>query len=588
MESIFLKLVNMSITAGWLVLAVITVRFLFPKTPKWILCLLWGMVAFRLVCPFTVESVFSLIPSAEPLPQEIIYTAHPEIRSGVPVIDAVVNPVLESTMEPAELTSANPTQIWSFILSQVWILGMVLMLLYTLVSYLILKRKVAESIPLRKNIKRCEFIDSPFVLGVFFPVIYLPASLQKQDWEYVIAHEEAHIQRRDHWWKPFGFLLLSVYWFNPLMWIAYILLCRDIEAACDEKVIRNMDREALRRYSTALLKASVHRPVIAACPLAFGEVGIKERIRHVMNYKKPSFWMILLSVTLILALTVTLLTDPQQEYDPEKIYPQSVLQEPDRIYIDVDGTDRVFEKDSAVYRSLLEAFRVNWWKYTEEGLDTASYSELVTPIAPEVLKTSSWRTYREPGDTIVCFQYTENPMIWENAEGETISIQTIGFVLPEKTWSEDNTKGFFLISKTDEVGINEGIYTYYYPPELANNFWDFVNTAKLNEVTYVPGKTMSLNDVILLSQLGEELTLNHITGFAYEEQGDALLYTRRYPINENWYLLVNYGGGLEKPITVWLTCADTRKYIDIRQGNQENAITDFIGNMDPKAGMFDS
>ncbi|MBR6528257.1 MAG: hypothetical protein IKT45_10015, partial [Lachnospiraceae bacterium] len=313
MEALFLKLVNMSITASWLVFAIIAVRLVFRKTPKWILCLLWGLVAVRLICPFSIESALSLIPSAEPLPQEIIYTAKPELQSGITIIDNTVNPMLGASMTPIEPASANPTQIWSFILSQVWILGMVLMMLYTVISYLLLKRKVATAIPLGKGIKQSEFIDSPFVLGLIRPVVYLPFGMAEADMAYVIAHEKAHIRRRDHWWKPIGFLLLSVYWFNPVLWVAYVLLCRDIEAACDEKVIRDMDKDARRAYSTALLNCSIHRRSIAACPLAFGETGVKARVKSVMNYKKPAFWVILIALILSVVVVVCFMTNPEKE-----------------------------------------------------------------------------------------------------------------------------------------------------------------------------------------------------------------------------------------------------------------------------------
>ena len=300
----------MSITASWLVLAIIAVRLLFRKTPKWILCLLWGLVAVRLICPFSIESALSLIPNPEPLPQDIIYTAHPQLQSGIVIIDNTVNPMLESSMTPIEPTSANPTQIWSFILSQIWILGMVLMLLYTVISYLLLKRKVATAIPLGKGIKQSEFVDSPFVLGIIRPVIYLPFGMEEADMAYVIAHEKAHIRRRDHWWKPLGFLLLSIYWFNPVLWVAYILLCRDIEAACDEKVIKDMKLDDRRAYSTALLNCSIHRRRIAACPLAFGETGVKARVKGIMNYRKPAFWIILIAMVTCIIISVCFLTDP--------------------------------------------------------------------------------------------------------------------------------------------------------------------------------------------------------------------------------------------------------------------------------------
>ena len=200
----------------------------------------------------------------------------------------------------------------------------------------------------------------------------------------------------------------------------------------------------------------------------------------------------------------------------------------------------------------------------------------MAPFAPEQLKTTAWRTYREVGDTIVCFQYTENPITWEYADGDKTLIQTIAFVLPEKNWSEENTKGFFLISKTEQIGINEGLYTYYYPPEIAGDFWGFIKNIKLNEETFVPGKTMSLNDVIILSQLGTQITMDDFAGFAYKVQGDALLSQRTYPINDSWYLLVHHGGGLPNPINVWLNRAGTWEHIDITQGNEEGAITDFI------------
>ena len=311
MEALFLKLVNMSITASYLVLATVGVRLVFRKTPKWVLCLLWGLVALRLICPFTLESALSLIPSAEPLPQEIIFTAAPQIQSGVEAVDQAVNPALEQSLTPAPGASANPTQIWSFVLSRLWAAGVAGMVLYALFSYLMLRRRMATAFLVEPGIKCSERVNSPFVLGLLRPMIYLPAHMEPEDRDYVIAHEKTHIRRRDHWWKPLGFLLLSVYWFNPVLWLAYILLCRDIEAACDEKVIRDLSREERQAYSRALLHCSIRRKSIAACPLAFGEVGVKERIKQVMSYKKPGFWVVLLALIVCGAVAVTFLTDPE-------------------------------------------------------------------------------------------------------------------------------------------------------------------------------------------------------------------------------------------------------------------------------------
>lgn len=308
--SLFLKLVNLSILAGWLVLAVLLLRILLRRAPKWITCLLWGLVALRLLCPFSLESDLSLIPSGEVVSQETLFSTRPEIHSGIEALDGAVNPALVSSLSPNVTGSADPIQIWVFLLAHVWALGVAAMLLYALVSYLLLRRKVATATLFSENIKESERVDSPFVLGLFRPVVYLPYGMAEEDREYVLAHERAHIRRRDHWWKPLGFLLLSVYWFHPLLWVAYVLLCRDIEAACDEKVIREMQQEGRRAYSAVLLRLSVHPRSIAGCPLAFGETDVKGRIKDIMHYKKPAFWVILAAAAAVVAAAVCLLTVP--------------------------------------------------------------------------------------------------------------------------------------------------------------------------------------------------------------------------------------------------------------------------------------
>ena len=292
MSSIFLKLLNMSITASWLILAVILARLLLKKAPKWIPCILWGLVAVRLICPFSLESVFSLIPSSETIPSNIALQNEPHINSGITVINEAVNSVITESFAPALDTSVNPLQVIIPIAAAVWIAGIVVMLAYALVSYLKLKKTVSVCVPIKEGILSCDEVKAPFILGVLRPVIYVPSSMQGETLDYVLRHETAHLQRRDHWWKPLGFLLLSVYWFNPLCWIAYILLCRDIEMACDEKVIRDMDKGDMAAYSQALLDCSFPRKRIAACPLAFGEVGVKERVKGVLNYKKPALWQL--------------------------------------------------------------------------------------------------------------------------------------------------------------------------------------------------------------------------------------------------------------------------------------------------------
>ena len=311
MTDLFIHLLNMSITAGWLVLAIALLRPVLKKAPRAIVCALWALVAVRLLLPFSIESVLSLIPSAETVPPDIIYAQEPAIQTGIPSFNAAINPIITEAFAPQGLVSINPIQVFLLIASWVWVLGIVGMLVYALVSYLRIRKKVSAAVCQSHNIYICDYVDSPFILGISRPRIYLPSTLSEEAVEAVIAHEEAHLARKDHWWKPLGYLLLAVYWFNPLMWLAYILLCRDIELACDEKVIKTMSGPEKQAYSTALLGCSVRRSRIAACPLAFGEVGVKARIQSVLSYKKPAFWLILVAVIASIAVAVCFLTDPK-------------------------------------------------------------------------------------------------------------------------------------------------------------------------------------------------------------------------------------------------------------------------------------
>ena len=314
MAAVFLKLLNLSISASWLVLAVLALRLVSKRSPKWMNVLLWGIVALRLMLPFSIESALSLIPSAETVsPAVVQFDPAPTITSGVSVIDNAVNPALSEHFAAAPTASVNPLYVWTEIAGWVWLIGLGAMLLYALVSYLRLRRRVSVSLCVRENIYLCDAISSPFILGVVKPRIYLPSGLDEVQRQNVLSHERAHLTRRDHWWKPLGFALLAVYWFNPVLWLAYTLLCRDIELACDEKVIRDMDAAAKKAYSIALLSCSTHRNQISACPLAFGEVGVKERIKGVLNYKKPAFRVIAVAVIACIAAAVCFLTNPKEE-----------------------------------------------------------------------------------------------------------------------------------------------------------------------------------------------------------------------------------------------------------------------------------
>lgn len=310
MENIFLHLLNMSIAASWLVLAVVLVRFAMKSAPKWIICLLWGMVGLRLAFPISMESALSLLPSAQPIPADIALSAQPALQSGIPAVNQVINPIITDTFRPEVGASVNPMQIVLFAATVLWLVGVAAVLLWGVISWVRLRRKVAVSVPVGDKLYCCDYIETPFILGVFKPKIYVPSGLSEEEVQYVALHERAHLTRRDHLWKPLGFLLLAIYWFNPLMWLAYILLCRDIERACDEKVVKSMDLNGKVGYSNALLACSIQRRLILACPLAFGELAVKDRVQAVLYYKKPAFWVIVGAVVTCLVVAVCFLTNP--------------------------------------------------------------------------------------------------------------------------------------------------------------------------------------------------------------------------------------------------------------------------------------
>lgn len=313
MDDVFLKLVNLSISASWLILAVLVLRFVLKKAPKWVMPLLWGVVALRLVCLFSIESALSLIPSAETIPSEIVTETREPVLYEQATLDIVTNPTLPSAAEVPVGVSRQQAQVDFNIYSVLWLVGMAALLVHALVSAGKLKRKLATAILLRDNIYESEFVDSPFVFGVVKPNIYLPMHMDEGTAAYVIAHEHAHLARRDHWWKVLGYLVLALHWFNPLVWVAYILFCRDIELACDEKVVKGLDGAARADYSQALLSCAAPKRAVAACPLAFGEGNIKMRVKSALHYKKPAFWVAAAAVLAVVIVAVCFLTNPRSE-----------------------------------------------------------------------------------------------------------------------------------------------------------------------------------------------------------------------------------------------------------------------------------
>ena len=311
MDKLFITIVNNGLVASWIILAVIVLRKLLNRIPKWVNCLLWGLVAIRLAIPFSIESIFSLIPSAKPVPADIEYAKIPKIDSGMHAVNMVINPVLENHFAVKEIASVNPIQVIIFITSYIWLIGVIGLLIYAFVSFIMLKRQVKNAQVIDKGIFRSGTIDSPFILGFVKPSIYIPDYLDDEAYICVTEHEKAHIKRGDFIWKPFGFLILSVYWFNPLCWFAYIMLCKDIEYACDEKVTKDKDKNWKATYCQVLLDCSSKRKMIAACPVAFGEVSVKDRIKFVIHYKKPTFWMIVLAFVACIVVGICFLTNPK-------------------------------------------------------------------------------------------------------------------------------------------------------------------------------------------------------------------------------------------------------------------------------------
>ena len=430
MTAVFLHFLNMSITAGWIVLAVLLLRLCLKRAPRWITCLLWGLVALRLVLPFSIESALSLIPSAQTVPSDIVSTDTPSIDSGVTIIDRPVNGLLQTVVPsqpvtpPADIPDAPPvepsvplmeriTQVAAW----VWVGGIALMLVYELVSVWRLRRRVFDAIRLRDNLWQTDRIDSPFILGVFRPRIYLPYGLDEDTTAQVLAHEQSHLRRRDHWVKPFAFTLLAVYWFNPLLWVAYILLCRDIEIACDERVIRNLSATERQQYATALLNCGVERRSIAACPLAFGEVGLKQRIRTALHYRKPLLWVIIVSLLVCSVAAVCLLTVPG-ERAIEVLNSQEVEPDQSRNYCSTDTDGSITDSGLA------------WlWEHAENRKDRKDatsmpltivdsldeLNELVEALnAPQRADIGYWMNFEKYDDTY----FEENTLVWVFIPGD--------------------------------------------------------------------------------------------------------------------------------------------------------------------------
>ncbi len=309
-SSIFSYILRFGIEAGWLAAALIVLRLILRKAPRGIICAMWALVAVRLILPLDIKSVFSLVPDTRDITRPVSYAASEAVRQAYTNIDSA--PLMTESGIQSNNTVASGDAVGAhlhYIASIVWIIGVCLMLIYAIFSYIRLYRLTRESIK-TDDCYLCDKISSPFILGIFRPRIILPFDISEDDKPYVLAHERAHLKRRDHLWKPLGYLLLSVYWFNPLLWVAYILLCKDIELACDEKVIKELGYDCKKPYANALINAAAPKRLITACPVAFGETSVKTRVKNILSYKKPAFWIIIIAVILSIVVAVCFLTNP--------------------------------------------------------------------------------------------------------------------------------------------------------------------------------------------------------------------------------------------------------------------------------------
>lgn len=614
MNELFLTIINMSISAGWLILAVLLLRFILKKAPKWICVLLWGIVAIRLICPFSIESAWSLIPSAETVPLGIEMDPIPSIDSGIQAIDRVVDPVISTSFTPTPLCSANPLQIWIPILGILWAVGVAVFVLYAAVSYWRLQRNVREAVILRDNIFQSENVGSPFVLGIIKPKIYLPYHMDEQSLNHVVAHEQAHIRRKDHWWKPLGFLLLTTHWFNPLIWLAYVLLCRDIELACDEKVIKELDDTYKADYSQALLNCSMSRHMIAACPLAFGEVGVKERVRAVMNYKKPTFWIIVLSIVICAAVAVCFLTDPADKAPEQEDSYYLVIGADGVSSIQITAKDTSggvihadsssFQKGEKVWLEPLDGItdlrgisitafgsdgEILYLLSVPEGLPDTEVINLINSdswlLVPEdLVYTGKTYVYEKEGfpDTFAITLYEDGTFtyyegMFSSYIGNGTWEQDGGIItLTDDELSAMSLVNRFRIDGEDLVFVAAGSSNFIYVKVKDGERFHYTQGqispfGKVDEPDIAKEK-LTLEDVLTLSQKGMDLTWRDFEDFAYMETGSGL-YIRAYEINEMYELLIGGNGPDSDPMYIYLTlinAPDTT--IDIRY----NDVADFI------------
>ena len=564
MSELFLTLLNRGVAAGWLVLTVLILRLVLKKAPKWSHVLLWGMVGIRLISPFSLKSMLSLIPSAEVLAPEVLYDPTPTIHTGISSLNSAVNPTFSQSFAAQAPASINPLQFWTAAAGLIWAVGFAAMVLYAFISWLRLKRQIRNAVMLEQGVWGCEFVSSPFILGMIRPRIYVPLGQSLP--QTVLDHEKAHIRRKDHWWKPLGFLLLAVYWFHPLLWLAYILLCRDIELACDEAVVKQLDCHGKADYSQALLACSVRRSTIAACPLAFGEVDVKNRVKSILHYKKPAFWIVVAAIAACIATAVCFLTDPKKNSEPTLLGRWYAVEEV--ISCGHELTDPT--RDLLAHWAPSE---LNDLCLTEDGTlilyHMNSCEEIGNAMEEVRLTSENFDRYFVDSDL--------PSKLRRQAHTAYVSIRT------------DPDTDLSMIIYLLETTKNEKYMVYgLWDPEALQDpasddstiYW----VVKLKEIyrSYTPTLSpppdqrpkLTLEDVIRLSEKGDELAWSDFENYAHVDTGSGL-YIWLFEIDEMFSLSI--GGSIpamdNSPMYIYLCAQDgSGECMDIRQGNVQEFI----------------
>lgn len=478
MGAVFLKLLNMSITAGWLIMAVLCVRLLFRKVSKRVNCLLWGVVAIRLICPFVIESPFSIVPSAEPIKSSTVVEGKvqnyvPSIDSRLTIVENTINPMLTETFAYPESNSVAPLQIVTHVAGLVWGCGMVLLLIGAIGSAGKLHRLVREAVRVRDNIYICDSVKSPFILGIVRPKVYLPSALREAQMPYILAHESAHLKRKDHWWKALGYFLLCIYWFHPLCWLAYFLFGRDIELACDEKAAKDMTFQERKEYSKVLLSCARPRSLIMVCPLAFGEVGVKERVKSVLHYKKPAVLAIVAAAAVLAILAVCFLTDPAQQ---ETV---ADMQVSDMQVSDISiQTEEIPAEDDTIQDIVL---------YEQPEAD-----KVCIKVQPSMIKEYAYYYYIP----------TDQDQEWLTAQVEALDLEGEP---SDKRWEGHKERGWQIVYKDMEIRAFEEGYLYYiYDDENgmmeclieAPKLCDYIQIMLMEKVGYQQYDVSQIKDIV--------------------------------------------------------------------------------------------